>query len=254
MKDGTLKCKRYFSDIGKAYLSKLHQNATEKVSKWVATCLEPFFLSDYFNDANSIEEVKRHLVSGHDEDYLPVYEVNLSPTSFNYWMLIIQYLNLLNKDIKWDVPTAINNYGDYLKSLEMKENTTLVLDCTCSSYVWVRLDNVDALIRESGLMHHCVARDDLPHVEQLLKGQYIFLSLRGPGNCPHVTLKYNPRSRIVVDLVGKQNSIPDEKYDSCTVDIMNHLGLIPQNPRTQPYRRFVLQDDQWSLQQVESNG
>lgn len=252
--EGNIENERYFSTIGKEYVRKLRQNATEKAEKWISSYLERYFLSQYFDDPNSLEEVRKEDAPVQFRNAVnPIYEVNLSPQVFNYWMLVIQYLNSLDHIIKWDVPTVIKNYENYVNSLNTKEDAQKILCCE-GGYRWVQLRDKNSLDRESCLMQHCTARNDLPHLEQLLSNNYVFLSLRDKNNHPHITLKYNPRSKIIVDLVGKQNTAPVEKYYSYIICILNHLGLIPQNPRTQPYRHFMFQDGQWSLPQVESNG
>ena len=113
-----------------------------------------------------------------------------------------------------------------------------ILQVSNDVFTWVQLLNTQAMIREGELLEHCSGDNNEPHIKDMLEGKYIFLSLRDKENIPHVTIKYNSKSKIIVDLVGKQNSKPDEKYYKYIVEIMNYLKLRPQIPSVAPYKYF----------------
>lgn len=238
---------RFFSNIGKAVLERLHNNATDNVSKWISSYLERYFLSSYFNDPDSLERVYNEKIPeqfrGSEK---PVYAVHISQNVYNKWMLIIEFLNSLSTKIKWDVPTAILKYEQYIHNLANKEQIHDVFDCKHDGYKWVQLQDQNALRRESGVMQHCTSRNDTPHLEDLLSKRYIFLSLRKNNN-PHVTLKYNPRSNVITDLVGKQNRPPKEEYYPYILQIMNYLHLVPQNEHAAPFNKFKVVNNEWVL-------
>lgn len=77
-------------------------------------------------------------------------------------------------------------------------------------YAMVEMLSYDALDRESSLMQHCIGNGG--YDGDLMGDGHILLSLRDPHGKPHATLRIDRREGAVVELQGKQNKPPADKY------------------------------------------
>ena len=94
-------------------------------------------------------------------------------------------------------------------------------------YTIVKITDPDDLVLEGELMQHCVGG----YCGNVSSGYSIILSLRDPTNKPHATIEMR-RDGTVVQIQGKQNEIPVEKYQELLVPWLltlkntSWLGLI----------------------------
>jgi hypothetical protein len=82
----------------------------------------------------------------------------------------------------------------------------------------VRLTNEAALDLEGKLMQHCVGS----YAEEVEDEDVVIYSLRDSSNRPHVTFEVDPDRKSVVQIKGKQNDTPAEKYRSAIVEFLNY--------------------------------
>lgn len=222
---------RFFSDLTKSWqLPRLLQAATTTFSKkWVKYYLENYFLSSYFNDKTCVKEISKsnkQCPEYYRNSDKPVCEVSLSDDVLYDYIAIVRFLNSFNTEIKLDVPTAVKQYKKYVNSISKRnQKVQAVLVCN-NNYVWYKLLNKEALEYESLKMHNCIGNDDR-HVKDILSNKYTALSLRKNGN-PHITLKYNSVSKVLTDIVGKNNSNFKNMYTDAVLDVLNYLHLQPQ--------------------------
>jgi len=244
---------RYFSDVGKAQMKQIKAIAeSPRLKSWISNRFEKYILSSDF-DCDTCLIRKYETNFDYPEKYKnkqidkPVYEVILDNNKYVFFRGFVSWLN--TQDIEqisnWDVKYALRLYDNQLRDISKLEKIREVLATQDKKYKWVKLINKEALVNEGRGMQHCSGNGDTPHIQEMLEGKYTFLSLRESKNTkkPHVTIKYNSKSKIIVDLVGKQNSKPDERYYKYIIEIMNYLKLRPQIPSAAPYRYFIYDDD-----------
>lgn len=77
-------------------------------------------------------------------------------------------------------------------------------------YYLVRLLTEAALDRESAAMQHCIGNGGYDY--HLHSGGRLFLSLRDKAGKPHVTMDIDVSKRALLQLQGKQNKAPAQRY------------------------------------------
>lgn len=245
---------RFFSPTGNSIITYLEWHSSADVKEWLRSYLIPYFLSDNFADSASLTLVRNReqIPEKFRNSEKPVYAVTPSQSILNKWILIVQYLNrqqLVGQD-KY-LPTSIdaieNEYYRYVVSLKDKEQTKLIAEYG-DGFKWVELQDRAAVERESALMLHCAASDDTPHYIDLIHGHYKFLSLR-ENNEPRITMKYCVATNVITDLIGRQNTFPDKKYDRHVVNIINKLKLLPAETVLVPFNRIKYNEEteRWEL-------
>ena len=94
-----------------------------------------------------------------------------------------------------------------LKLEDGEEEIWLDLD---NGFTLVRLLTEKALDRESAAMQHCIGNGG--YDRHLRDGTRLFLSLRDAHNKAHATIELDAGSGTILQLQGKQNALPSQKY------------------------------------------
>jgi hypothetical protein len=88
---------------------------------------------------------------------------------------------------------------------------------------FVRMLSEKALDRESALMQHCIGHGS--YDDALVSGDYLFLSLRDQAGNPHATLEIDVKAGNIIQLQGKQNREPVERYHQAIRDLISVKGF-----------------------------
>lgn len=100
-----------------------------------------------------------------------------------------------------------NNLSDIKKPQLDKER--IIFKCSEEGYFFYLLNSKD-LKYEGYIMGHCVGGQN--YINSLSHGEIFIISLRDPKNEPHVTIEINKKTRKTVQIRGKGNSNPINKY------------------------------------------
>lgn len=253
--DGAKNEERFFSENTRnIQLPKLENTAKNDFTrKWVKSNLENYFLSSNFNDKESLIQISKSssfCPKQYQNSDKPVFEISLSDNIILKYCGVIEFLNSLNKEIKWDVPTTERKYMEYIDSKSKRnQKVKLILKCD-NGFGWYQLLNKEALEYESHKMRNCIGHESAGHIDVILSKKYTALSLRKNNN-PHITLKYNTQSHVITDLVGKENSFnPKEIYYPYIIEIMNFLKLEPQLPFN-VFKNFEFVNGAWRIKEVK---
>jgi len=119
---------------------------------------------------------------------------------------------------------SLNKRDEKKKELTSSEEEGLEFVMKFDDLTWVKLTQQGCLNREGQVMQHCVGK--LPsYWENVKDGNSVIYSLRDPQNNPHATVEVT-RGELV-QVKGKQNSPPIEKYQPATIKLLNTLNVPP---------------------------
>ena len=105
--------------------------------------------------------------------------------------------------------------------LTSSEEEGLELVMKFDDLTWVKLTQKGCLDREGQVMGHCVAS----YWDKVKGGNTVIYSLRDTENNPHATVEVS-RGELV-QVKGKQNKPPVEKYQPATIKLLNTLNVPP---------------------------
>jgi hypothetical protein len=107
--------------------------------------------------------------------------------------------------------------------IEIAEGDEELVTTLADGYYVVRLLTPAALDRESGQMQHCIGAGSYDNA--LAKGSSEFLSLRDAAGNAHATIEVSAGEREIIQLQGKQNKNPDERYIRLLLPMMKEMRL-----------------------------
>lgn len=103
-------------------------------------------------------------------------------------------------------------------------------------YTIQKLTTKQQLDTEGEVMQHCVGS----YCEQVRRGDTVIYSLRDPKGRPHVTIEYDPHSKYVKQIKGKQNDEPAPKYKAYVDEFVDTLPKLPAH--IQAIYEFLIND------------
>ncbi|MCV9963665.1 PcfJ domain-containing protein [Pararhizobium sp. BT-229] len=109
--------------------------------------------------------------------------------------------------------------GDIKLNAGDEELVTALAD----GYYVVRLLTPSALDRESGEMQHCIGAGSYDNA--LANRSAEFFSLRDVSGNAHATMEVNSESLGIIQLQGKQNRLPEERYIRLLLPMMKEMRL-----------------------------
>jgi hypothetical protein len=74
-------------------------------------------------------------------------------------------------------------------------------------------------------MGHCVGDEKQCHVDGVRSGEVKVYSLRDPGNKPHATIELTGDGSEILEIKGKQNAVPVDKYKPYIREWIESIGL-----------------------------
>jgi len=163
-------------------------------------------------------------------------------------------------------PEAVKNSAEWHKSFVKEvpmgkyETKDVVMEFD-NGWSMVKVPTEHDLDVEGEFMGHCVGGDD--YARKVSKGKCTIYSLRDPKNEPHVTIEVDetrkdyrpgrggkPKEREVIQVQGKQNEAPVEKYHGMLEKFFVREGLHLQD-KTYSYNkspethRAILSEEKW---------
>jgi hypothetical protein len=150
---------------------------------------------------------------------------------------VLDYLRAEKPDLsKLSYQKAVQNSIAWHEQFKGKEETSglyktknVILKLT-NGYTWVEVPAED-LETEGDNMGHCVGGDD--YVTKVKAGKVKIFSLRDSSNKPHVTIEIDSNGKVI-QVQGKENKEPVEKYHAAIEQLWNHLK-IEHNESTAKY-------------------
>lgn len=95
----------------------------------------------------------------------------------------------------------------HIKESKEKNDNKIIFNCEDKKHFFVVL-KPEELDREGNLMNNCVGS----YKSKVRNGQSLIISLRDEKNMPHITMEIDIRTCNVVQMLGKGNSDPTQKY------------------------------------------
>lgn len=161
----------------------------------------------------------RHIV-----DWLKAAKINNEP-----WMHNLDDMDRIKKLMKFSSLTQIHDEAD--KAMRIKAQQSLGITVSAGDerlikvledgYHIVQMLTPTALDRESAFMQHCIGNG--AYDEGLDDSEVEYLSLRDKMGKPHATLEI--RNEMVVQLQGKQNKSPAQKYLDLIIPFLKERKL-----------------------------
>ncbi|MCZ7861723.1 PcfJ domain-containing protein [Agrobacterium salinitolerans] len=90
-------------------------------------------------------------------------------------------------------------------------------------YAMVEMLSPEALDRESSLMQHCIGNGG--YDTDMMGDGYLLLSLRDPFGKPHATLRVDRGQASVIEVQGKQNQPPADRYMAYIKEFLRNAKL-----------------------------
>jgi hypothetical protein len=182
-----------FNEQTLKFMDKLDLELTKDEVKWIAT--------RYQKKAKIDPNTLRNVL-----DYIRAEKPNLSKLS---------YTKAVQNSIQWheQFKGKTDSTGEY-----KTKNVILKLD---NGYTWVEVP-VEDLKTEGNNMGHCVGGGD--YVTKVKAGSIKIYSLRDSSNKPHVTIEIDSKGKVV-QVQGKQNKEPVEKYHTYIEQLWNHIDI-----------------------------
>ena len=132
----------------------------------------------------------------------------------------------LNQAIK-EADKAMNKLNQQIENLTLNENDEELITKLENGYYFVRLLSPSALKMEGKIMQHCIGQGGYDKILETDENRVF--SLRDPAGKPHATLLADFNSGLkkpkVIQLQGKQNKHPDDKYIPYLIDAFDSLGI-----------------------------
>jgi hypothetical protein len=124
---------------------------------------------------------------------------------------------------------AMRRWNSQTPLFNLKEGDEEVIYESKSGAKFVRLLTPSALDHESSALGHCIGNG--AYDSELEEGDFWYVSLRDRTGRPHVTIEllYQAMPRFIIQLQGKQNSLPSEKYHSDIIEFVDAFNVDPGN-------------------------
>lgn len=213
-------------------LNDLAKKAGNKeVVKFINSNLRNWLINNYEGKLHNIKKphdpfwVDKALKNGDK-----IYDLDFSKekSTFMHW---IDYLNTINpnKVSHISVPQLKEKVKIWEKALEKNlGNSSLNEDGiriigSDKDYTWVEVFGKESLKREGDNMGHCVGGEG--YQRDVDKGITKIYSLRDKNNMPHVTIEYNVPDKILVQIKGKSNKPPVDKYRDIIINFIRKLDI-----------------------------
>jgi len=119
-----------------------------------------------------------------------------------------------------DAKTAVAKAKEYEVALEDEVPQGRVVLPFDDGFTVQRLTTKEQLDAEGVAMQHCVGS----YCDRVLYDKVHIYSVRDAKGNPHVTIEYNPMTNGIVQVRGKQNSEPAEKYWPYVGALIEHLN------------------------------
>jgi hypothetical protein len=107
--------------------------------------------------------------------------------------------------------------------IDIAEGDEELVMTLADGYYVVHLLTPTALDRESGQMQHCIGAGG--YDKALANGSAEFFSLRDAAGNAHATMEVSAEGRDIVQLQGKQNKLPEERYVRLLLPMMKEMRL-----------------------------
>lgn len=132
----------------------------------------------------------------------------------------------LDQAIK-EADKAMKILNQQIDNLTLNEDDEELITSLENGYYFVRLLSPSALKMEGKIMQHCIGQGGYDKILETDENRVF--SLRDPAGKPHATLlaDFNPglRKPKVIQLQGKQNRRPDDKYIPYLIDAFDAVGI-----------------------------
>ena len=214
-----------------------------KVKHWLQTTFRKYLINDYSSVGlatvdflKTRPEYQKAWVDQALERGEEIYKVYLGgglPQSINH---ILDYLadvlnppeefptNLKVRDLtRLSVLDALNKSNEWTEWLQKRkvegdadEGEEKIVDL--GGFKVVKVISAAALDREGKLMQHCAGS----YAADVAEGDAEIYSLRDSDNKPHVTFEVDPRKKELVQVKGKQNNPPVERYRLLSLDFLEY--------------------------------
>lgn len=165
------------------------------------------------------DDKARHIV-----DWLKAAKINNEP-----WLQNLDDMGRVKKLMKFSSLTQIHDEAD--KAMRIKAQQSLGVTVSAAEerlvkvledgYHIVQMLTPSALDRESGFMQHCIGNG--AYDEGLEDSEVEYLSLRDKMGKPHATLEI--QNGIVIQLQGKQNQSPSQRYFDLLIPYLKEREL-----------------------------
>lgn len=98
------------------------------------------------------------------------------------------------------------------------------------------LKSKQALLYEGGVMQHCVAS----YIDKVISGQTSIFSIRDNNLNSHITIEYDHQKKEIVQIQGKQNNKPIEKYIPYLINFLekSNFELTPRIYQNYNFLKF----------------
>lgn len=238
----------WFGDLAESKLtSVLELAANANVRKWITRNLRNWIINKATldlipQDLNRLkhtygDNIPQWIVDKHGkEDIYLVQQKNINNIDKIPIEHIIDYLNEAKHNVSnMSVPQVLQQVREWDDKLASKhrdatedddDDRLAILKKYSNGYRWVSLTTRQALKREGDLMGHCVGGET--YYNKVAGGRVSIFSLRDANNKPHVTIEYDPRKKMVLQIKGKKNEPPIKKYRPAVVDLIVN-SLRPAN-------------------------
>ncbi|MBY3433264.1 hypothetical protein HFN89_03680 [Rhizobium laguerreae] len=166
-----------------------------------------------------------HLEAGrHVADWIAAAIANREP-----WLSNVDALGRPKKLLKFPTLEAITREADEAmiryarknRDVALREGDEELVMALADGYYAVRLLTPAALDRESGQMQHCIGAGS--YDKALATGSAEFFSLRDAAGNAHATMEVETGGRTIVQLQGKQNKVPEDRYIRLLLPLMKTM-------------------------------
>jgi len=137
-----------------------------------------------------------------------------------YHSLPLEKLIIKQQKYNKKVSDLLLNTTDFKTSLNEDEETIYNLS---NGYSVVKLTSETAFQRESALMQHCVGQEGMSYFERYEAGKIEIWSIRDQNNKPHITIEYDLENKKVIQIQGKNNKPPIEKYKFTVIELIKKI-------------------------------
>ena len=207
------------------------EQTSQSVLKWIDTVLRNYMLNNYpgYVPVNKAKDDDPTWVQKAVSDGT-LMAIDFSRPHMReftqYVTKAFDYLATVPDPQRVSVTLAIDGGVDLEEKKTALENKadgkTSLLHEFANGWTWKSLLDAKSIKREGKLMQHCSGAKNQSYIANVASKKIELWSLRDESNNPHCTIEYNPKTKQVLQIKGKQNA--------------------PVTPKYQPYVRQLLQD------------